>query len=59
MEIVENFYRKLYSTSIPKPDRIPNEKRRNILNVGSEEIPEIDKNELRAALKKMKNRKAP
>jgi len=58
-KIIENFYRKLYSTSVPKPDRIVNEKRRIILNVDSEEIPEIDRSELRAALRKMKNRKAP
>lgn len=55
--IIENFYRKLYSTSVSKPDHMANRSRKNILNVGSEEIPEIDKNELRTALKKMKNEK--
>lgn len=55
--IIENFYRKLYSTSVSKLDHMANRSRKNILNVGSEEIPEIDKNELRTALKKMKNEK--
>lgn len=55
--IIENFYRKLYSTSVSKLDHMANRSRKNILNVGSEEIPEIDKNELRTALKKMKNKK--
>lgn len=55
--IIENFYRKLYSTSVSKLDHMANRSRKNILNVCSEEIPEIDKNELRTALKKMKNKK--
>lgn len=55
--IIENFYRKLYSTSVSKLDHMANRSRKNILNVGSEEISKIDKNELRTALKKMKNKK--
>lgn len=57
--VIEGFYRRLYSTSIPKPDHMMNERRQSILNMGSEEIPEIGEYELRATLGRMRNNRAP
>lgn len=55
---IQGFYRGLYSVSVPRPDDMGNEERQNIMNVGSEEIPEIDRS-CEEALMKMKNGKAP
>ena len=59
MAVIENFYRKLYSQSVPEPDYLQEVRDRVIRNVGSEDIPEIDMMELRTALQQMRNRKAP
>ena len=56
VEIIENFYRTLYTASPVYKEHSPT---KNILNVGSEDIPEITIAEIRAALKQMKNRKSP
>lgn len=57
-DTIQRFYSKLYSVSSPKPDKI-GDGRLRILNVGSKEIPEIDKDELWTTMKMMKNQKAP
>lgn len=56
--VIEDFYRCLYSQVVPESNR-PEKQRARVLNVGSEEIPEIDVPELRAALRQMKNHKVP
>lgn len=53
--IVQNFYQRLYSQQPLVSDMVP----RTVLNVGSEEILEIQASELRAILKQMGNGKAP
>lgn len=57
-EIIENFYRKLYDQSVPAPDN-RGKPREAVLNVGSEDLQMIDGPELRAALRQLKNSKAP
>ncbi|XP_071577202.1 craniofacial development protein 2-like [Temnothorax nylanderi] len=57
-EIIENFYRRLYSQSAPNPNQ-QGRPRQTILNVGSEDLPAIDKSELEAALKQLRNNRAP
>ena len=37
----------------------PNTQKVHVCNVGSEEIPDITREEIRAALRQMKNRKSP
>lgn len=54
-EHVRTFYTTLY-TSI---ESAPTIERDTVRNVGSEDIPEISREEIRAALKRMKNRKCP
>lgn len=54
---IEEFYSKLYASNQAEPINIST--RPTILNVNSEEIPQIDKGELLHALKSMKNNKAP
>lgn len=49
MTVIENFYRRLYTTLIQTPDRMAKEKSQNILNVDFEDVPKIDMNELRPA----------
>lgn len=52
---IETFYKQLYST----PNKELNTNIPKVLNQGSEDIPEIDEAEIMAALKSMKNNKAP
>ena len=52
-EAIEKFYTKLYSTHTQNQQRTE----RTILNVGSEELPEITKSEIRKALNQLKNNK--
>lgn len=54
--IVENFYKNLYSSTNPEPYYIEN---RRIMNIGSEEIPNININEIEHALTQIKNNRAP
>lgn len=54
-EHIKEFYTRLYTSTTPDP-RITSTV---ICNVGSEDIPEISKQEIQAALKQMKNRKSP
>lgn len=56
-EVIENFYRRLYSQSVPNPNQ-QERPRRMVLNVGSEDLPTIDKSELEAALKQLRNNRA-
>ena len=57
-QIIEDFYTDLYNSTTSKTnkDQIDN---RTILNVGSEDLPEITGDEIRYALKRMKNGKCP
>lgn len=54
-EHIKDFYTHLYISSRPDPS-ITNT---TVCNVGSEDVPEIAKQEIQAALKQMKNRKCP
>ncbi|XP_044767130.1 uncharacterized protein LOC123323016 [Coccinella septempunctata] len=54
-EHIKRFYTHLYTSTRPDP-RATN---KVICNVGSEDIPEISKQEIKAALRQMKNRKSP
>lgn len=60
INLVEEFYRELY-TSRQKEKLNPNilTRGQGIINQGSEEIPDITIEEIRGALSKMKNNKAP
>lgn len=55
INVIQGFYKDLYTSTLPEPDSVKQE----ILNVGSEDIPEVNRSELRKALKQMKNKKAP
>jgi hypothetical protein len=59
VKVVQTFYEDLYKSIASIPVEAEAEHHRRILNVGSEEIPCVTKEELRQALKKMKNGKAP
>lgn len=52
---IQEFYEKLYKSTIPNPRSYS----KHILNIGSEDLPEIIPSEIKVALKQMKNRKAP
>lgn len=54
--IVRDFYQRLYSQSVPSP--VGEAEPQVVLNVGSEDIPEIEASELRTVLKQIKNKKA-
>lgn len=54
-EEIQQFYEKLYTSTIPNPYGPP----KHILNVGSEEMPDISLQEIEYALQKMKNGKSP
>ena len=56
MEIIENLYRTLYTASPVYKEHSPT---KNILNVGSEDIPEITIAEIQAALKQINKQKIP
>lgn len=53
--IVHDFYKDLYKELIPRP--ICLNRRQKVRNMGSEEIPKITRDELKAALKELKSRK--
>lgn len=53
--VVQSFYQDLYSSITAGPGNQP----QVIANVGSEDMPDIDKAEIRLALRQMKNRKSP
>ena len=55
--MAKKFYESLYSPKVPPLKNV--EKRRNITNVGSEDIPDITVEEMQYALKHTKNAKAP
>lgn len=56
-EIAHKFYQDLYS---PRTERPPgNQNKRKVVNVGSEEIPEINEEEIIHAINSMKKNKAP
>jgi len=57
VKIIKKFYEDLYVEGVPAPITAHN--RQEIRNVGSEEIPDVTRDEVRAALKEMKNRKSP
>lgn len=52
---IETFYTTLYSSTVKNPMK----RTRKILNVGSEELPDITNEEIKKALKQMKNGKCP
>lgn len=56
LELVEEYYQLLYSSKNPEPFGLSD---RKITNVGSEDVPEITTTEIRAALHRMSNGKAP
>ena len=55
-KVVEEFYTELYTSYV---SQLAPRTQINVINAGSEEIPEISTEEIRAALKKMKNGKCP
>lgn len=57
-EIIENFYRRLYSPSMAQPGQEA-QTHQPVINIGSEELEPIDGEELEAALRHLKNCKAP
>lgn len=62
LKIIEDFYTNLYTSTAPEPEaesKISKNGHINILNVGSEDIPEITIEEIKETLKQMKNRKCP
>lgn len=61
LKTVENFYRDLYNTKIPEPNNAEEFQRnaQRIINVGSEELPDIKLDEVNKALEHMKRNKSP
>lgn len=57
LNVVTQFYEDLYNSKV-QSDVEPEEKRRKITNVNSEDIPPINKEEIYTALKQIKNGKA-
>lgn len=57
LKVVKSFYQTLYRSTTNPPTR--NEPVKVVMNVGSEELPEISTQELEQALKNMKNGKTP
>lgn len=59
LRVVKEFYEELYASVKQKPPEVNNQTMPVITNVGSEDMPEITIDEVEAALKEMKNNKAP
>jgi hypothetical protein len=59
LEIIQEFYAELYAESTPEPAHLRSRRREPVQNVGSEEIPEITRSELMAAVKELKSGKCP
>lgn len=59
LDIAKGFYEDLFRSKRPKSHAERSQPRPVIMNVGSEEMPEITEEEVKAALKEMKNKKAP
>ncbi|KOB69629.1 Endonuclease-reverse transcriptase [Operophtera brumata] len=57
-KVVENFYGDLYSSKAPK-SVLPNDKRARLEQHYTEDLPEISSYEIKAAMKQMRNGKAP
>ena len=59
LNIAREFYQELYTSAAPPPAGSDEQNRPIIRNVGSEDLPEISVEEIKAALKDLKNGKAP
>lgn len=56
LQVIQRYYEQLYSSHNPKPIDVV---KRKVMNVGSEDVPEITTSEVEYALRKMKNGKSP
>lgn len=57
VEIIKKFYEDIYAEKVHKSKTAHN--RQEIRNVGSKEISNVTRDEVRAAIKEIKNRKSP
>src|ERR1700744_719356 len=56
LDIAREFYEDLFRSKRPKPPVERSEPRPVIMNVGSEELPDVTEEEVKAALNEMKNK---
>lgn len=59
IKITQTCYTNLYELKIPNIHVTPQDQKKNVINVGSEETPDINEEEIQHALRTMKNHKAP
>jgi len=59
LDIAQEFYKDLFRSIRPKPPAEATQAKPVIMNVGSEEMPDITIDEVQASLNEMKNKKAP
>lgn len=57
VEVVQSFYSHLYRSSVPRSVHVEEHRNTKIMNVGSEEMPEIDTDEMKVALRHMRNKR--
>ncbi|KAL0880275.1 hypothetical protein ABMA27_002732 [Loxostege sticticalis] len=56
---VESFYQKLYASHAPKPPPDANDPRATLTRHFTDDLPEVDEDEIERALKQLQNEKAP
>ena len=59
LDIAKEFYEDLFSSKRSNPNSTSDEDRPVIMNVGSEDLPDITVDEVKAAVDEMKNKKSP